>query len=236
MKNIAYLLLCVLALATACKRDDDVYTIGNKNGIQSAGLFKIAGISSLQQEADTESLIAIKLKISGNADTVSHTIHLSTTLGAFVDGKASTTIIANSLGEATAFLKSGKTGIAQLTFSVQNLSIDTVVTFIAAQPDDILLAADLYSGDTSTSFNLTTTLSRNPGKGIVSDPVKVWYTVSPSAPGATLVCPAYASSASGVATAIVNNPYKITGTFTIQAKTVNGAGDTLRKSVILLVK
>jgi hypothetical protein len=237
MKKGIYLIGVILCILSSCKRDDDVYTIGSKNGVNPNTLLKITSLSSLQIEADTASLITIKLNISANADTASHTINASTSLGTFLNGKSTITLIANATGEVTTFIRSGQAGKAQLSFTVQNIKADTVVTFIPALADDLLLSADKYQGDTTVSYNLTTSLIRNAGKGIVTDPDKVWYTVAPpSIVAKTLICPAFVNTIKGTSSAVITNPYKTTGNFTIQAKTLNSSGDTLRKSITLVIK
>lgn len=236
MKTKNLLILSLLVVLASCKRDDDVYTVGGKNGQNAAGFFQITSLSAIKQEADTASLITINLKISPNADTASHTIHVTTSLGTFTDGKTTTTVTADENGKARAYLKAGTPGIAQLSFTTQNLTIDTTVTFIAALPDDITLTADNYTGDTSASFNLTTTLFRSAGKGIVSDPVKVLYAITPSTAGASLVLPNFSSTVKGVAGGVVSNPYKVTGSFTVEARAATSSGDTVRKHITLIIK
>jgi hypothetical protein len=236
MKKSYYFLCLVLALAAACRRDDDVYTIGNKDGQVASSLFWIASVSAPQIEADTASTIAIIVKITPGADTLSHTITANTTFGSFVNDKTTMTLTANSLGEAKALLHSGKTGNATVTFTVKNLSVNTTVSFIPALPDDFTLTADKYTGDSTVTYNVTSTLFRNPGKGLISDPAKVYYSISPASPGNTLVIPAFVNTAVGVATAQVSNPYKIKGSFVVLAKTAKFGGDTLRKSINLIIK
>lgn len=223
-------------LIVSCKRDDDVYTIGGKNGQAPTRFLTITTLSATQQEADTASLITINLQIAANADSASHTITINTSLGKFSNGKATGTITAGADGKASISLHSGTLGNAQLSFTAKNITVDTTIKFIAALPEDMLLTADKYSGDSTSTFGLSTTLVRNTGKGIVTDPVKVFYSVRPASPGATLVLPTFSESIKGTADCIVSNPYKVKGRFTIMAASPKAGGDTLRKYITLIVK
>ena len=79
-------------------------------------------------------------------------------------------------------LTSKKTGKSDIRATVKSYTIDTMVVFQPALPQDLMVSADLYVVDTTQSVKITALLSRDPFKGQVSDPVKVFYAVTPDNP------------------------------------------------------
>ncbi|SEN81662.1 hypothetical protein SAMN05192574_104240 [Mucilaginibacter gossypiicola] len=235
MKRL-FLLAAYLLLLCTCKKDDDAYSVGNADGPKLSDIIRITSLSTVTPEADTVSTSVIGLHINAESASSNRTITMSTTLGNFLNGNKTMTVTADAAGNAQAVVRSPLAGDAQITATVKSISIDTVIHFKPALPDDMLLTADNYNSDTSTSFNLTAAISRNPGRGLPSDPQKIWFTITPGAGSGGLVYPAFANTAGHTTTIAVTNPFKVSGTFKIEAKTLNDKADTIRKNLTIVIK
>lgn len=231
-----FLLLTGMFLLCTCKKDDEVYTAGNRKGASLSSIIRVTGISVATLEADTADVSQITLHIDPESDPANRTITVNTTLGNFLNGNKSMTLTADAAGNAVAVIRSPLAGDAQVTATVKSISVDTVVHFKPAPADDLLLTADNYNTDTSGVINVTATLSRNPGRGLPSDPAKVYFTVTPGTGATALVYPAFANTTAHVATAAIKNPFKVPGTFTIEAKTPGDNADTIRRTVTVIIK
>lgn len=237
MKKLFLFLSILCFVFAACDRDDEVYSAGNKNATATSDLLKIKSISRLQTEADSAATIVFEYKLNIEADSVNRYVLLQTSLGNFLNGKAIDTVRADAYGIAKASLLSPKSGTAIITARLKSVVIDTSVTFTPALPDDMLLSANNYVLDTNSNIIVSADLFRNPGRGIVSDPVKVSFSVS-SLSGATqtLIYPSFAFSSDKKAVITIANPFKATGQFKVDAKTPSAQGDTIRRNLVFTIQ
>ena len=227
-----------LLLLTGCgKKDDDRYLIGGPSGVPVSRIIAFKTLSPLQLQADNITPCLVTVKIDPGTDSINRVVIFSTGNGSFPNGYAADTVTANAYGIAAASFVSKRAGDAFVSARIRSYSIDTLVQFTAALPDNLHLTADKYTSDDVDSFRIDASVSRDGGRGQVTDPVKVFFSQTPSATGvAALVFPASTFTSEGVASITVKNPYKVTGTFDIVAKTVNDKGDSLTHTVTLVIQ
>jgi hypothetical protein len=239
-KNTIWTLLLILASFGSCKRDDDVYAIGSVHGPTVAGIISIKSLSALSVEADSLSPCFISVQIDPNTDSLYRPITFHSSNGSFPNGRSTDTAIADAYGTATLPLISNSAGPALISASVKTISfnVDTSITFTEALPDDFILTADKYKGGVTDSFNVSCALYRNPGRGRVTDPVKVFFSATPDSSKGTsnLVLAPFGYSARGSVKIWVKNPYGKTGTFVITSTALSDKGDSLRQNVTLLIQ
>jgi hypothetical protein len=226
--TIGILLTCFLS----CKRDDEVYSLGNKKGAGINEIISFGTISNPDPEADTTTISLINVQINPEADSANRSVTFNTSLGFFTNGKNTITVTTDAYGRAQAAIKSSTAGAAMISAAIKAATIDTLIHFIPALPDDILLSADNYSVDTAQTITLMAGLFRNPGRGVPTDPVKIWFTITPN----TLVYPEFVNSTAHVGTIAIKNPFNATGTFKVEAKTLGASGDTIMRSINVIVK
>jgi hypothetical protein len=232
VRNIALFILLFIAGLDSCKKDDDVYALNNPRGIQLNSIISFKSLSAISLEADGVSQSLIAIQINPETDPAFRQIMLTTTIGNFSNGRQTDTITANGSGIALFTLSSTKTGKAKITAAVKSYTVDTAVFFQPALPQDLLLTADLYVLDTTQSVKVTTLLSRDPFKGVVSDPVKVFYSVIPDNPQPeSLIYPGFDYSNQEKSTIIISNPFLLTGGFKVEATTLSANGVSLKKSI-----
>lgn len=234
MKPIAVISFALL-LCSCLKKDDEIYSIGNTQSTPVAEIISITGITKPSLEADNASMTTITIKVHPETDTLARMITITTSVGSFANGKTSDVIQADAYGNATVSLISSTPGVSTFTAKIKSWTIDTTLSFIPALPDDMLFSADNTVVDTNASIVLTDALSRNPFRGSVNDPCKVFFAVTGTG-SASLIYPAYSMSADKKATVTITNPSHIKGTFVAEAKTLSSKGDTLRKSVTLTIQ
>lgn len=236
MKRGALLYISLLFLSfAACdaRRDDDLYQI-NKNNIND--VMRFTAIAPDTVAADSFSIASIRIKIANDADSLHRNIVFHTSLGKFTNNDTSNTVFANSSGEATIGLYSSQSGMAEVTATIGTISIDTVIHFIPALPEDLMLTADKYQTDSTDSIQLYTTLFRNRGR--ISDKTVVYYTIerTDGATGPTPVVPDFAISEYDTAQAELRNVYHVHGTFKVSAYTTSQNGNTIRKSITIHIQ
>ncbi|NOT49763.1 MAG: hypothetical protein HOP10_00625 [Chitinophagaceae bacterium] len=229
----------VVSILSGCDKDDEVYSLGNALNVPVQNLVSISSISKPQLEADSLGITVIEVKLHPEADSFAKNIYFTTSKGLFLNGRQADSVRANSNGIATISLLSNDFGTANIRVQSKQIQVDGIVNFTPSLPDDMLMTADNYIGDTLQSFTVTNKLFRNPGRGKVSDPVKVFYSVVPDVPGSPdLVYPPFAFS-SGKETAItILNPLRALGRYRVHAKTVAASAptDTIRRSILLTIQ
>lgn len=235
MKKIIIIVFAVNLCLLSCKKDDDVYTPGTATGTDIANILQIDSKGATDIPADLATPVTIYVTVPADAATAKKTISLTTTLGVFVNGLATSSVIADAYGKAQFTLKSAAIGTAIISATSGNYSVNTSVKFIAAMPDDLILTADKYQVSASETATMTATLYRAPQSGSVTDPAKVEFSVS-SGSGNPLFIPAFAYSVHGVATAVLGNPFSSTGTYTITAKTNDQQGQSVSKSITIVIR
>lgn len=224
-------------LAGCGKKDDDRYTIGGQSGISVSRIIVFKSLNSLQLKADSVTPCLVTVQIDPGTDSINRVVIFSTGNGSFPNGYAADTTTANAYGVAAASFVSKMAGAAVVSARIGAYSIDTMVQFIAALPDNLQLTADKYISDDLDSFLIDATVSRDGGRGQVTDPVKVFFSQAPAAIGdAGLIFPTFAFTTGELASITVKNPYKVAGTFDVIAKTVTDKGDTLTKTVTIVIK
>ena len=227
----------ILLFMASCDKQDDLYSQQNPIGPQIGDIISFQTVSSSQTDADGVSLCTVKVKIHPEADAASRAIVFKVTGGAkLTNGDTMQTITANTEGFATASFYNTKAEAVQLKASVLNYSIDTTVNFVKALPDDMQLTADDYVLDTGQAVHLTSRLYRNAGRGEATDGAKVFFTVTPLDTVINFIYQPFSFSKNQVATDTAINPFRVGGRFRVESKTLSALGDTLRKSINLIVK
>jgi hypothetical protein len=188
----------------SCRRDDEQYAVGNSKGVCPSSLFYFSTVQPSVLEADSISICQFQIQLDPQADSTLRFISLSTNLGELSNGRMTDTLKINDQGIATGFLLSSKLGVAKLTARVGNLTIDTLIRWLAALPDDILVSSNSYSGDSTSSFQISAILFRNPGRGLPSDPDKVFFQIHP-ATSLNLQVPEFNFSSNHQVNVIVSN-------------------------------
>ncbi|WDF78274.1 hypothetical protein PQ469_30775 [Mucilaginibacter sp. KACC 22773] len=230
-------ILCLCLLASACgKKDDDVYTLGSDKSVKISEVISISKVSNATPLADTTDISLIEVSINPASDSANRIVTLSSSLGTFIGGTSTITLTADAGGKALAKLRSSTPGSATVTAKVKAASINTIINFVAAPPEDLLVTADNYKPDTSQTVTLTVNLFRNPGHGLPSDPVRIWLSVKPDLGSNSLVYPAFVNSASHQGTFVISNPFIARGAFKAEAKVLGARGDTLRRSITIVIK
>lgn len=232
-----YLLLLGLSVCLyACKRDDKVYAPGNKNAAKVSDIIKFSSISNLNPEADTVGISLINVRINPEADSSNRTVTFSTNLGVFINGQTSITVTANAYGDAQTGIRSTIAGDAMISASIKSAKIDTLIHFVSALPDDLLISADNYSVDSSQAVNITVSLFRSRIRGLPTDGAKIFFSVSPNMGIRALVYPAFIISSDHKGIIEIKNPFRISGEFKVEAKTLGAAGDTIKRSLNMEIR
>jgi hypothetical protein len=242
MKTLIYFATLITAITVfifSCKKDDDIYSQGNPGGTSVSTLIKIVKVSKTILDADSASVSIIEVNIHPETDSASRIMIFTTTLGSFLNGKTSDTARADAYGHAFVSLLSNSTGTANIRARVKFVTVDTTVTFTQALPDDMLMTADKYIGDTNAVFTITNNLFRNSGRGKVTDPVKVFYSVTPELlTSPPLIYPQFAFSTGRRASIIILNPAKGKGNYRVDSKVVSALAptDTIRRNVTITIQ
>lgn len=224
-------------LIIACTKEDDEYALNHEDGFSSGSLISFKGIDLLNVEADGVSYSTILVQIHPETDAQYRQVSLSTTVGKFANGGMTDTVDVNAEGRAYFTISSNSPKRAAIRAMVRSYSVDTIIDFRPALPDDILIAADNFVIDNTQSISVSTSLLRNSFRGTVSDPLKVYYKIIPlSAQTDQLIYPPFAMSSAGTATITISNPFKISGDFKVEAKTVSATNDTLRKQLTFRIQ
>lgn len=236
-----YLLLFffILCLLTSCERDDEVYSSGNTDGVQITTLLRISSISKIQIEADSLTITTIEIALHPEADSSARNIFFTTSRGLFSNGRQSDSIRANSYGIAKIDLISNEFGDARITIQSKSVLIDTSIVFQQSLADDMLMSADKYVGDTTESFTIYNSLFRNPGRGKISDPLKVFYSITAdNVSSPALIFPPFSFSANKTSSIEILNPLKGKGRYKIEAKTVSASNinDTIRRNIFIEIQ
>ena len=230
-------LIILLPVLQACKKEDQLYSVGNQNGPKISDLIHFLSLSADSLYADSASREIITVQVTPEADSLNKFVIFSTLNGTFPNGFPADTIHADANGVAsTSFLSATPNSANIVTATVKGISIDTIIRIIPALPDDMSITADKYLTDTLNNISINASLVRNPGRGKVSDPVKVYFTVTPDSVSKTLIINSFSYSANGIATALIQNPFKYTGSFIITAETVSATGDSLKRMLTVRIK
>lgn len=236
MKKQLTFFALLAVLLQGCTRDDKVYGIGNDEGYSAADVLRFEDtVGSVPVPADTQSTAIIGIQVSPQAASSNRSVYVTTDLGHFGDGSSADSIYVDAAGKGAIRLHSGVPGIATITATLKDIRVARTLSFVAAMPDDLLLTADKYAVDTTEAIQLTAVLSRTPGFGKVTDPVKVLFTISGT--GADqLVMPQFAQSSTSTANVTLSNPFRISGSFIVTAATTNQQGVIIKRSLSIQIR
>jgi hypothetical protein len=227
----------LILLLAACQRDTAVYTINTPGGTPVSSIISIKSLSALQVEADSATAFEIAVQINPSTDSVDRPLIFTTTNGTFLNRGKSDTILPDAYGVATTSIVSNTPGPAKLSANLQSYIVDTLIEFIPALPDNMLLVSSKYAPTPTDTVTLNCQVFRNIGRGKVTDPVTITFQQHPAtAPGQGLVFLPLATTSNGKATLMVFNPYQITGTFELVANTAADNGNAIADSVTLVIK
>lgn len=233
-----YLLVISLFATSAvvvvgCNHQDDYY-LGGKNAPKIESIFRFEKISTTSLPADSFSLSTIKVFVNNyNTDTTAN-VKFETSMGRFTNGTDEITVTANSSGIASASLLSAKPGIASVNVSSFNISIDTVINFTAAYPNDLILKASKYVADTVDTITVTCLASRDSGR--VSDHVKISFTITPSSGSRRLETIPFAYTKNQEVQIQVTNPLYLKGDFLIEASATTKTNNSVSRTVWITIK
>ncbi|MFP5040028.1 hypothetical protein [Parasediminibacterium sp. JCM 36343] len=236
MGKIIIVLSFLILSFFSCKKEDDLYRVGSNSGPDLNDIITFTNVSNNQIDADSVSNCILTVKINSQSDDASRNVTFITSGGTFSNNDTLMTVQVDALGYATVALKNNMPEMVRVKASVKTFIIDTLITFNLAAPDDILISADKYLADTSNNITISTNLFRNPGRGVISDPVKVYYQITPLDTSINLVYPGFAFSEKHVSSIIVSNPFKVSGRFNIKSKVVGSSSDTLTKTILVKIK
>jgi hypothetical protein len=224
--------IVILLVLISCTREDQEYSLNNPKGLSTNSLIYFKKIDHTIVEADGTSYSTIAVQIHPETDPQYRSISLKTTIGKFANGRTTDTISANADGLVYFTVKSNVPERAKISAMVRSYSIDTLIDFRPALPDDLLIGADQFVINTTQSVTINTNLMRNSFRWIVSDPIKIFYVVKPLATQSyPLIYPSFAMSTQGTSTITITNPFGITGDFKVETKALSASNDTLRKTL-----
>ncbi|GAB3517610.1 Ig-like domain-containing protein [Emticicia fontis] len=225
-KTLSVILLIFISGLLACKNEeDDIYALNTEEGIKLGSIISLINATSGTMEADGVTPHTFTIQINKEAADDAKEIQVSTSLGVFANGKDSDTVLANSSGLATFSLTSIKPGKAKITAKIKTFSIENIVEFIPALPNDLAATADSYVIKPTQSITVTTSLTRKPFKGQVSDPVEVFYRIIPASSSPhSLVYPLVSRTEDKKTTITVANPFLLEGDFILEVKTFDPSG------------
>lgn len=227
----------VFLFLASCQKQDDLYSQQNPIGPQIGDIISFQSVTSTAIDADGVSLCTIKVKINPEADAASRAVVFKINGSAkFTNGDTMQTITANTQGFATASFYNTKAEAVLVKASVLTYAIDTVTNFKIALPDDMQLTADNYVLDTGQAVHITARLFRNSGRGEATDGVKVFYLITPIDTNINFIYQPFQFSQNHFAVDTATNPFRAGGRFKVETKTVSAMGDTLRKSINIIVR
>ncbi len=168
-KHTTKLLICMMIIMLSCEQDD--YILNSEGGPQVEDVIWIESISSVRIEADSLSSIELIVGINAEADTAYNQIELQTDKGFLSNGQQAISTEVNAYKKAIFSLYSGiEDGPVHVKAMVNNISIDTTITFVKAMPDMLQISPAILSTN-SQEAKLYMSLLRN--KGRVGKDIKV---------------------------------------------------------------
>lgn len=218
------------------EREQDRYSVGAKDGLAVADIITYAYVNNGTIPADGLTTCDVTVKITQQADSQYRYVALKAGSGTFANGRATDTIFADANGYARTSLYSTLGMPCQLRASVRSYFVDTIIKFIPALPNEMLLVADSQNVDTSQPIKLTCILSRTSGN--ISSGLFVYYNIAraDAATGDILVVPSYSRTHHDTADAVITNPFNAHGQFKVSACTVSDVGDTITRSLTIKVR
>lgn len=237
--RLLLILIAATLLLSACQKQDDLYSQQNPIGPQIGDIISFQTVSSATVDADGVSLCTVKVKINPQADAASRAVVFRVRGNAkLTNGDTIQTVTANTQGFAIASFYNSKAEAVVLKASVLNYAIDTAINFTMALPDDVQLAANKYVLDSATGEQviLTAKLLRNAGRGVVTNGTKVFFKITALDAANNFVYQPFQYAQNQIAIDTATNPFKAGGRFRVETRTVSAIGDTLLKSVNIVVR
>ncbi len=230
------LITCLLIiLFTACQRDALTYNINEPGGTPVSSIIAIKSLSASQVAADSATTCEIMVQINPNTDSVSRPVIFKTSNGSFPNRQMTDTLTPDAFGVVTAFVISNSPGPAEISANLQSYIVDTLIEFVPAFPDNLMMASSKYTGSPTDTFVVSCQVFRDTGK--VSNPIMIDFRQRPAAAaGQGLIFASFANTSAGMATVTVYNPYQVAGTISVGASTTAKNGSTLTDSVTLVIK
>ncbi len=234
--SAAMLLGACLLFSCQKERDANKYQVGANGGPNVSDIISYTSVSQNAIPADGVATCDVTIKINAQADSQYRYVLLQCSNGMFDNGLGRDTVFANAYGYVKVSLHSLVAAPCHLTASVRTYAIDTIVQFVPAMPDDMQLFADSQNVDSTQSIRLTCVLSRR--MGAVSDGLPVYYSITraDTIKGDSLVVPAYSSTHSDTATAVITNPFFAHGYFKVTALRASSSGNNLSSSLYIKVR
>jgi hypothetical protein len=179
--------------------------------------------------ADGVSLLPIHISVAAFQQGQSNQVSLSTNFGSFNSGNVQENLTLNSLGEATALLKSSDVGSAMIVASYSNWSTSTSVEFLTSFPDYIVVNS-VTDISNSSLRQLNIRLNKFNG-GTCSIGLPVAFSADTTAVFFTNIEPSQSVNNEIIAKAqFWHADPEFTGTVSITATTVNGSGNQISVS------
>ncbi len=237
MKHTLIITAFTFLLFASCEKQDDLYSQQNPLGPQIGDIISFQTVSSSTVDADGASLCTIKVKINPEADAANRAVVFKVTGTAkFTNGDTMVTIAANTQGFATASFYNTKAEAVQVKASILTYVVDTAINFKMALPDDMQLTASNYVLDSSQTVHITAKLLRNAGRGVATDGAKVFFKIIPLDTVINFIYQPFQFAQNQIAADTATNPFKAGGRFKIETRTVSAIGDTLLKSINVIVR
>lgn len=155
----------------SCVKTSD-YTIND--GLQPNDIIAISSIEPVEAYADSSTEILIRVKINSNS-SANHSVTLTTTEGSINGASKSESVTTNTDRYADFKLTTGQAaGPVFLKATVlSDYSRDTILQFLKAYPDSIIIKPEKYIADKNTELPVTINLFRY--KGYPSRSQNIFY-------------------------------------------------------------
>ena len=221
----------------SCTKEDDEFALNNPDGFTPNDIIYFKTIDSQNVEADGVSQSTVSIQIHPEADISYRQIILTTTVGKFANGQKTDTIVANAEGIGYFTITSETPNHARITATVRSFTVAATIDFRPALPDDLLIDADHFVINNTQSVTITSNLMRDAFRGTVSDPIKVFYNVTPITPQSNpLIYQSFGMSTQGVSTITISNPFSLLGDFKVDVTTLSASNVLLTRSLIFRIQ
>jgi hypothetical protein len=241
MKRVVFLVVPLAALMLVyCKKHNTPAPANvTSTEVPVDTVIHITALSAPTLEADSVSTCLITVQLHPTTTPRENFVVFNTTLGQFPNGQKTDTAAVDVYGVAVLPLLSNTVGSALISATVDAISVDATVSFIPALPDGMYCVATPSMGSDSINFQLICDLYRNPGRGKVTDPIQVSFSLLPPVTGnygaPMLSYPPVATSISGVVTDSVKDPFYNKGSFVIVAATTLDNGNSFSQPIYMVI-
>lgn len=218
----------------SCIKDfEKSYINTDKDIIDYKKIISFSKISKSEIEADSVTSSMIEVKIDPNTTSSNKVIKFFCKGGFFDNGDTNKVLSANHFGLTTVSFFSKNTGIAKISATIADISIDTIIKVNTAFPDYFVFRSNSYTGLSTSVFTVSTLLNRKPGRGVVSNDVSIEYE---AVSGDLRFNKKYSYPENGIASAEVSNPFNSTGSYKIYVKVPMSDGKIQKDSLTLIIQ